>query len=70
MKYDIVIEYGGTKRMWFYDNKTHREDGPAIERVYDGINTVSYVLKGQFMQENEFNLIRANKEKSWLFYEK
>jgi hypothetical protein len=69
MKYDIVITYKGTQRMWFYKNKTHREDGPAIERVFNGVNSVSYVLKGQFMQKDEFELIKKNKEKSWLFYE-
>jgi hypothetical protein len=69
MKYHIVIAYKGTQRMWFYKNKTHRENGPAIERVFNGVNSVRYVLKGQFMGENEFELIRKYKEKSWLFYE-
>ena len=56
MKYDIVIEYGGTKRMWFYDNKTHREDGPAIE--WAG-GAKFWYLNGECLTEAQFNARKA-----------
>jgi hypothetical protein len=69
MKYGILIDFKGTRRLWFFGNKTHREDGPAIERVYNGKVNNSWVLKGNFMQEKEFNLIKENKYKTNWFYE-
>jgi hypothetical protein len=68
MKYKV--ELSPRARYYYFNGKLHREDGPAIERVFNGVNTVSYILKNQFMNKNEFDLIRANKEKSWLFNEK
>jgi hypothetical protein len=69
MKYQIVIFFNGTQRTWFFNNQIHREDGPAIERVYNNNTIDSWVLKGNFMEEKEFNLIKENKHKTNWFHE-